>query len=872
MRGPRPGLEIWCSTEEDVDRFALVGPSTEQRAPSTGAHRPHGLGTRLISALLVSLLFLLFAGCARPARNPQAAQERAALGEAARQRGDDRQAAEQYAAAVELDPDLVEGYLHAANAFSRMQNYRRARPLALEYARRAPEDWRGPFLLGMISSGEGQMEEALRHYEEAVRRAPGHAPAYLNAGATYLYGPATPERLAAAADWFERGVALAPRYAELHYYLGLVRYRQERWQEAAAALRRAVELRPALLEAYYPLAQSLRRLGREREAAICLKLHARMRAERRETVHGSPAEKGKPFERREEAFPLASSGRSPGEDVSPTPADLLSEVGGEARRSLPPSAATPVGGVRFTDVTEAAGLRFRHVTGATGRKYLPETMGAGCAFFDVDDDGRLDILLLNGRPLEKGAGETGPTAALYRNVGDGTFADVTAGSGLDVPLYAMGCAVGDYDGDGRLDLYVSTCLDGGRLFRNVGGGKFRDVTRVAGLDDRGWGTSAAWVDYDRDGRLDLFVCRYVRYRLGESDRGCTAPDGTRMYCDPRRLPPDTCRLYRNEGVRFRDVSSATGIASRAGKALGVAVGDVDDDGWPDLFVANDTEPNFLFHNRQGRFVEIGLESGVAMPENGEPRAGMGIDLADVLNDGRLALVTSNFSGEGLAYYQQESPRALLFTERAFAVGLGVESLNLLGFGLAFFDFDNDGLKDLYVANGHIQPDVHRYSAGATYAQRPLLFRNTGDGRFTEVGRAMGGPMAREAVRRGLAVGDFDNDGDLDLLVTQNGGPAELLRNDGGARRYWLQLRLLSGGSIPTEGVGARVTLRAGSLVQRRLVRTGSSYLSQSDTRLHFGLGRHARVDSVEIRWPDGRVSRLTDLPADRLVTVRPPSR
>jgi hypothetical protein len=320
---------------------------------------------------------------------------------------------------------------------------------------------------------------------------------------------------------------------------------------------------------------------------------------------------------------------------------------------------------------------------------------------------------------------------------------------------------------------------------------------------------------------------------------------------------------------------ATGIAARPGKALGVAVADVEDDGWPDLFVANDTEPNFLFLNRRGRFEEVALSAGVAMPENGEPRAGMGIEAADVANDGRLALLTTNFSGEGLSFYRQERPRALLFTEEAFHAGLGEPSLNLLGFGILCFDFDQDGRLDVYVANGHIQPDVGRYSAGVTHAERPLLFRNMGGGRFTEVGAAMGGALAVAAVRRGAAAGDYDADGDLDLLVTQNGGPPELLRNDADPRgkTHWLRVRLLGRGSgggadVPSGGIGARVTLRAGGSAQRRLVRTGSSYLSQSDIRPHFGLGPHARVDSLEVRWPDGRVTRLTHLPVNREITVK----
>jgi hypothetical protein len=538
----------------------------------------------------------------------------------------------------------------------------------------------------------------------------------------------------------------------------------------------------------------------------------------------------------------------------------------------PPSPVGP----RWTDVTESAGIRFRHENGASGRKYMPETMGSGAAFLDYDGDGWLDLFLVNSRPLPGEKAKPPTLPCLLHNRGDGTFEDVTAGSGLDHPIYGMGCAAADYDGDGRDDLYISACLDTQRLFRSLGGGKFQDVTAQCGLGDRRWGTSCAWLDYDRDGFPDLFVCRYVRYRLGESDRDCFARDGARMYCDPRRLPPDTCLLYHNESGRgFRDVSAATGVAAKPGKALGVAVCDVDGDGWPDLFVANDNEPNFLFHNVSGagerRFEEVGMEAGVALPDTGEPRAGMGIDLADVENDGRYAMLVSNFNGEGLALYQQDRPRSLAFTERAYAAGMGPVSLNLLGFGLVFFDYDNDGRLDAFVANGHIQPDVHRQSTELTYAERPLLFHNAGGGQFVEVGGALGGPFAREGVGRGAASGDFNNDGNLDLLVTNNGGPAALLRNDGAAPRdgekpHWLQIRLI--GRPPNTGaLGAQVTVRAGDLVQRRAVRTGSSYLSQSMTRLHFGLGSHARVDAVEVRWPDGAVTHSPGRAVDRLVTL-----
>jgi enediyne biosynthesis protein E4 len=507
---------------------------------------------------------------------------------------------------------------------------------------------------------------------------------------------------------------------------------------------------------------------------------------------------------------------------------------------------------------------------------MPETMGSGAAFLDFDGDGWLDLFLVNSRSLPGQKAPRPPLPCLLHNRRDGTFEDVTSGSGLDHSIYGMGCAAADFDGDGRVDLYLSGCLDSPRLYRNLGCGKFQDVTARCGLGDRRWGTSCAWVDYDRDGYPDLFVCRYVHYRLGVSDQHCFAADGRRMYCDPRREPPETCLLYHNEGGRrFRDVSVATGIAARAGKALGVAVGDVDGDGWPDLFVANDTEPNFLFHNQPGpsgrRFAEIGLEAGVAMPESGEPRSGMGIDLADVENDGRYAVLVSNFNGEGLSLYQQDRPRALAFTDRAYEAGLGPPSLNLLGFGLVFFDYDNDGLLDAFVANGHIQPEIHLRSAELSYAERPLLFHNLGSGQFAEVGHSLGGPFLRESVGRGAAQGDFNNDGRLDLLITSNGGPAELLRNDGGPaaaepKSHWLELQL-TGRPPNTGALGAQVTVRAGSLVQRRTVRTGSSYLSQSMTRLHFGLGSHAQADSVGVRWPDNRVTHLSAVTANRILTL-----
>jgi hypothetical protein len=533
-------------------------------------------------------------------------------------------------------------------------------------------------------------------------------------------------------------------------------------------------------------------------------------------------------------------------------------------------------GVQFTDVTARAGIRFQHVNGARGRKYMPETMGSGCAFLDLDNDGWLDILLLNGKPLEpEGAADGGPpTLALYRNNRDGTFSDVTRGSGLDVPLYGMGCCVGDFDNDGWPDLFITAALEPSRLFRNQGNGTFRDVTQRAGVSDPRWGSSCAWVDFDNDGWLDLFVGSYVRYRSLAEDRWCSLREGQKSYCTPEVYDGEACRLYRNRGDgTFADVSRETGIGVPLGKALGVTLLDYDGDGWMDIAVANDERPNFLFHNVPApgggphgrRFAEIGMRSGLGLDASGLTKASMGIDAADIRNDGRLQLLISSFSNEGLSFYTQEASD--LFAERGFQVGLGQPSYLLLGFGLFFFDFDNDGWQDAFVANGHVQDDIQLLQNTVTYAERPLLFRNLGNGRFAEIGQRSGAPFSVERVSRGAAYGDFDNDGDLDILLTNNHGPAVLLRNDGGNAQAWLQVEVRGGHGANRDAIGALVTLQASGQTQRRWVRSGSSYLSESMRRLHFGLGHANRVERLVVRFPDGRVWERRDLPANQKLLV-----
>lgn len=543
-----------------------------------------------------------------------------------------------------------------------------------------------------------------------------------------------------------------------------------------------------------------------------------------------------------------------------------------------PTASTPI----FVDVTDSAGVHFRHSNGGSGHKFMPETMGSGCAFIDYDDDGLLDLLLLNGRPLEGGGAPGGqnaalPTAALFHNAGSGRFTDATVGSGLDVPMFAMGCAVGDYDNDGRDDLFITCALDPCRLFRNEGGGRFRDVTRSAGVGNGGrWATSAAWLDYDRDGRLDLFVCNYVKYDLAH-DVFCPNRLGGKSYCTPRHYEGLASTLYRNAGKgRFRDVSVPTGIGAAVGKALGVAVCDVNRDGWPDLYVANDTVPNFLFRNTgHGRFEEIGTEAGVAYGEDALARGGMGVDAATIGPKGELALFVANFSNEPCSFFWEEGPE--FFTEQTLAVGLAQPTLLTLGFGAFFFDYDNDSAADLFMANGHVQDDIHLFQSNLRYAQPHQLFRNHGGTSspspgvpalptFTETGPAAGVSFTVPRVSRGAAKGDWDNDGDLDLLISNNNGPCELLRNDGGSRAHWLETRLV-GGRSNRNGIGAEVRVRSGDRVWRDRVRSGSSYCSAGMLRLHFGLGNRARYDAIEIVWPSGLTERWPGGAADRILTL-----
>ncbi len=524
-----------------------------------------------------------------------------------------------------------------------------------------------------------------------------------------------------------------------------------------------------------------------------------------------------------------------------------------------PASAKP--SFRFTDVTQAAGIRFHHNNGAFGGKLLPETLGSGCAFLDYDADGWQDILLVNGMDWPSHKQQTS-TLKLYRNNRNGTFTDVTHAVGLDVEIYGMGVAVGDYNNDGFPDILI-TCVGQNRLFRNTGKGTFVDVTRASGLDGRhAMSTSALWFDYDRDGLLDLFVCNYVKWSA-EHDVFCSLDGKHKSYCTPEAYRGETCWLFHNRGNgTFEDVTAKSGIFDSSSKSLGVAMFDYDRDGWPGLLVANDTQPNKLYRNlHDGTFRDVAVEAGLAFSTEGKARAGMGVDTADFDNSGTPGVAITNFDNEMIGLYRGIANRA--YQDVAPQAGIGAASKNTLGFGCAFFDADLDGNLDLAVANGHIDDTVRNIRGNVGYAQPPQLFLNDGHGRFNDVAAALGAAFASPKVGRGLAYADFDRDGDLDLLITTNNGPAYLYRNDLAIKNRSIRFHLI-GTQSNRDAIGAVVRVEAGGVTQSRTVKSGSSYLSQSALPVTFGLGQLDRVDRAVIEWPNGRTEEFKNLPAGRL--------
>ena len=561
-------------------------------------------------------------------------------------------------------------------------------------------------------------------------------------------------------------------------------------------------------------------------------------------------------------------------------AALLSCDGNDRKSPAPPAdyarapsldyassgAQVPAPRVNFVDITREAGIDFHHETGAVGRKWMPETMGSGCALFDYDGDDDLDILLVNSnwwRGEERGSP---PTSKLYRNRGDGLFEDVTLQAALDFSVYGMGVTIADYDADGDPDIYMTT-LGKNLLLRNDQG-RFVDCAGEAGVagsewtDDSGrrhseWSTAAAWVDVDGDGWLDLFSTNYVQWSP-ETDIFTTLDGREKSYATPQQYTGSTCRLYRNRGNgTFDEITREAGVYLPKAKSMGICVADLDGDDAPDLVITNDTQPNFLLRNLgDGRFEEIGLEAGIGFDETGRARAGMGVDISSLGNDGVQSIAIGNFSREALSLYRQTGEA---FLDVAGKSRLVQPTLPTLTFGLRFFDYDLDGFQDLILANGHIEPEINSVQRDIKYMQKPQLFWNDGTGRMIDCSEQIGGPFSQPFVGRGLAVGDIDADGDIDVLFTTNGGPARLLRNDGPTGRS-VALHLRGAGNNP-DALGTLVTAIVGSERRRQMARTGSSYLSHSAPTLTFGLARQEVVDRLEVLWPDGEQEIMEGLEA-----------
>ena len=522
----------------------------------------------------------------------------------------------------------------------------------------------------------------------------------------------------------------------------------------------------------------------------------------------------------------------------------------------------------FVDIAQSAGISFQHENAASPEKYLIETMGSGCGFIDYDQDGLLDLYLVNGAATRVYKPAHPLRSALYRNNGDGSFADVTTKAGVGAEgLFGMGVAVGDYDNDGYPDLLV---LGYGRciLYHNNGDGTFTDVTARAGVENLGrWASSGAWFDYNNDGRLDLVIANYIDW---SPDRNFWCGDhgpGMRSYCHPDDYNGEAPTLYHNNGDgTFTDVSKQSGLGLKPGNGLGVVTFDYDNDGWQDIFIANDSMANFLFHNnRDGTFHEVGYLAGVAVSADGLPEAGMGTDAADTTGNGRMDLLVTHLDSQLARLYQNMGKQT--FDDATVRSGLGYATFHMSGFGTRFIDYDNDGAVDIFMANGHVLDNIHRYNASVHYAEPKLMFRNMGHGEFKNVSEELGRDFQLPRVSRGAAVGDFDNDGDLDILVNNNGERPQLLRNDGGNTNHWLEI-LLIGTRSNRDAVGARIKVSAGKLVLYEQRKGGMSYQSAQDPRLHFGLGQYATVDAVEILWPSGSVTKLAKLKSDQIIAIK----
>jgi len=536
-------------------------------------------------------------------------------------------------------------------------------------------------------------------------------------------------------------------------------------------------------------------------------------------------------------------------------------------------------GVQFVVANEKAEFAFRHVSGATGERHFIETMGPGCAFVDYDGDGNLDIYMVNGHSLD-GSELSDSHNVLFRGVGDGSFTDVTQQTGAGDRGYGMGVTAADYDNDGDIDLFV-TNYGRNTLLRNQAGERFIDVTQAAGVGDEEWGVGAAFLDFDSDGHLDLYVANYVKFSL-DDPREMLAPYITREagkkvatkatgYPHPGNYNGAADVLYRNGGAgAFLDVTREAGVYNPRGKGMGLVAGDYDNDGDVDIYVGNDLTPNFLYRNDGGRFTDVALLTGVAYSEDGRAESSMGVDMGDYDGDGLMDLVVPNFQGETCTLYHNDGEG--FFSDQSVASGLGAPTRAYVGWGVGFFDYDNDGMLDLFMAAGHVLDNVGLFDSRTSYRQRNFLFRNTGTSgragtRFRDVSADSGEGISLIDASRGVAFGDYDNDGDLDILIANCNDAAVLLRNDGGDRQHWLRVKTV-GAKSNRDGIGARVELTTEEVVQIREVKSGSSLYSQSDLIVHFGLGSSTTVDRVSVRWPSGTVDTVVGVEADQIIVIR----
>jgi hypothetical protein len=544
-------------------------------------------------------------------------------------------------------------------------------------------------------------------------------------------------------------------------------------------------------------------------------------------------------------------------------------TGGSAVTFRRGPSSTPPLAIHLVDVAERAGITVLNISGEQKKDFLLEVVGNGAAWLDYNNDGLMDLLVVNGSTLEHLKMGGDPIATLYKNNGDGTFTDVTAQSGILARGWGMGVCVADYDNNGTEDVYI-TGFGSSVLFRNNGDGTFTNVTMQSGARVAGWSTGCAFGDYDRDGYVDLYVARYVAFDPAKTPRPSHGSFcqymGMDVLCGPRGLHGEAdVLLHNNRDGTFSDVTEKAGIRDPGYYGFGVVFSDLDNDGWPDIYVANDSTPNFLFHNnKDGTFTEIGLEVGAALSEDGAAQAGMGVDVGDYKNDGNFSIFVTNFSQDYNTLYANNGNGT--FHDESYPSGLAAPSLPYMGWGTGFVDLGNNGFLDLFVANGHIYPQIDQYPLGSKFLERKQLFHNQGNGHFRDVTDEIGSGLLIEKSSRGVAFGDYHNDGNMDILIVNLNDRPTLLRNDGGNRKHWVTLRLV-GTKSNRDAIGARVRLSSGRLAQSAEVRSGGSFMSNNDVRLHFGLGREKRIESLEVRWPSGLVEKFVDLRADQFLRI-----